>query len=205
MMLPVVLLCVAAFALAAALGCYAARLICLGVEPLPDGPPSGDPHTKIVIAASGVLGAIAAVRGLPPIMLAIFCFVCGILAAIWYADTVRGIVPDVFTLLPLAAIGIAAGFSGRWDVIVSALVPTIPFAIVAYASKGRGMGWGDVKLAALGGALLGMQNAVLAFALASIVAIVVSRFRADRTRPMALAPYLVAGIAVPLALQAAVR
>jgi prepilin signal peptidase PulO-like enzyme (type II secretory pathway) len=193
MMLPVVLLCVAAFALAAALGCYAARLICLGVEPLPDGPPSG------------VLGAIAAVRGLPPIMLAIFCFVCGILAAIWYADTVRGIVPDVFTLLPLAAIGIAAGFSGRWDVIVSALVPTIPFAIVAYASKGRGMGWGDVKLAALGGALLGMQNAVLAFALASIVAIVVSRFRADRTRPMALAPYLVAGIAVPLALQAAVR
>jgi leader peptidase (prepilin peptidase)/N-methyltransferase len=200
-----ILLGIVAFAAAAALGLYAASLICSTIESLPDGPPSGNPHVAYVIGASAVLGALAAARGMPFMMLAVFCLVCAILAAIWYADVVRGIVPDVFTLLPLAAIGIASGLTGRWEVLVSAVIAAIPFSIAAWRSKGRGLGWGDVKLAALGGALLGMQNAVLAFAVASIVAIVVARFRADRTRPIAFGPYLVAGIAVPLALQAGIR
>ena len=197
-----IILCIVSFGSAAALGLYAAWLICSGIESLPDGPPSGNPRIPYVIGTCALLGAIAGARGMPFMMLAIFCLVCAILSAIWYADIVRGIVPDVFTLLPLAAIGIAAGLSGRWEVLFSALIPMIPFAVVAWMTKGRGMGWGDVKLAGLGGALLGMQNAVLAFALASVVAIVVSRFRSDRTRPIAFGPYLVAGIAVPLALQA---
>ena len=205
MIMVAVLLGIVAFAAASALGIYAATLICSSIESLPDGPPSGNPHVPYVIAASSLLGAIASARAMPFMMIAIFCLVCAILSAIWYADIVRGIVPDVFTLMPLAAIGIAAGLSGRWEVLFSALIPMIPFAIMAFATKGHGMGWGDVKLAGLGGALLGMQNAVLAFALASVVAIIVSRFRADRTRPIAFGPYLVAGIAVPLALQATIR
>ncbi len=205
MILLAVLLGIVAFGAAAALGLYAATLICSTIESLPDGPPSGNPRVPYVIAASSLLGAVASARGMPLMMIAIFCLVCAILSAIWYADIVRGIVPDVFTLLPLAAIGIAAGMSGRWEVLVSALIPMIPFAITAWFTKGHGMGWGDVKLAGLGGALLGMQNAVLAFALASVVAIIVSRFRADRARPIAFGPYLVAGIAVPLALQATMR
>ena len=65
---------------------YASRFVCAGVVPLPDGPPSADPHPRYVIAAGALLGAIAAARGLPPLMLAIFCLVCGVLAAIWCAD-----------------------------------------------------------------------------------------------------------------------
>jgi len=201
----IVLLSIAAYAAMAALGIYAARLVCAGIEPLADGPPSGDPHPRYVIAVCALLGAVAAARGLPPLMLAIFCLVCGVLAAIWFADIVCGIVPDLFSLLPLVTIAVAAGLAGRWDVILSAAIPMIPFAIVAAISRGRGMGWGDTKLAALGGALLGMQDAVLSFGIASVVAIVISRFRADRSRPIAFAPYLVLGIAVPLALQATLR
>jgi leader peptidase (prepilin peptidase)/N-methyltransferase len=201
----IVLLSMALFAASAALGSYASRLVCAGIEPFPDGPPSGNPRVPYVIAGCAVLGAVAAARGLPPMLLLIFCLVSGVLAAIWYADIVCGIVPDVFSLLPLVTIGIAAGFAGRWDVLLSAGIPMIPFVIVAAMTRGRGMGWGDTKLAGLGGALIGMQNAVLAFGIASVVAIVISRFRADRSRPIAFGPYLVVGIAVPLALQATVR
>ena len=33
--------------------------------------------------------------------------------------------------------------------IVSSLIVVVPFSIAAYLSRGRGMGWGDVKLAAV--------------------------------------------------------
>ena len=201
----VILLSLVLFAALSALGLYAARILCANIEEQSDGPPSGNPHQPYVIAACAILGAVAAARGLPPLMLAIFCLICGVLSAVWYADIVRGIVPDMFSLLPLAAIIVAAGFSGRWAVVISAIIPMIPFAIVAAMTGGRGMGWGDVKLAGLGGALLGMQDAVLSFGVASLIAIVISRFRADRTRPIAFGPYLVAGIAIPLALQATLR
>jgi leader peptidase (prepilin peptidase)/N-methyltransferase len=187
------------------LGVYAARLVCAGIEPLADGPPSGNPHVPYVIGVCALLGGVAAARGLPPLMLAIFCLVCAVLTAIWYADIVCGIVPDLFSLLPLATIALAASLAGHWDVLISAGIPMIPFAVVAALTRGRGMGWGDTKLAGLGGALLGMQDAVLSFGVAYLIAIVISRFRADRTRPIAFAPYLVVGIAVPLALQATVR
>jgi leader peptidase (prepilin peptidase) / N-methyltransferase len=200
-----VLLSMASFGVLSALGVYAARLVCAGIEPVADGPPSGNPQVPYVIGVCSLLGGVAAARGLPPLMLAIFCLVCGVLTAIWYADIVSGIVPDLFSLLPLGTIALAAGLAGRWDVIISAGIPMIPFAIVAALTRGRGMGWGDTKLAGLGGALLGMQGAVLSFGVASIVAIVISRFRSDRARPIAFAPYLVVGIVVPLALQATVR
>lgn len=205
MTLLIVLLSMVSYATLSAVGVYAAQLTCAGIEPLPDGPPSGKPHVPYVIGACALIGAVSAARGLPPLMLVIFCLVCGVLSAIWYADIVCGIVPDIFSVLPLLTIAVAAGLAGRWDIIISAGIPMIPFAIVAAMTRGRGMGWGDTKLAGLGGALLGMQDAVLAFGIASVVAIVVSRFRADRTRPIAFGPYLVLGIVIPLALQATVR
>jgi prepilin signal peptidase PulO-like enzyme (type II secretory pathway) len=63
------------------------------------------------------------------------------------------------------------------------------------------LGWGDVKLAALGGAVLGAQVSVLVFAVASLAAVIVSRFRGvDKNEPIAFAPYLAAaiGVAIPI-------
>jgi prepilin signal peptidase PulO-like enzyme (type II secretory pathway) len=198
----VVLLSMLGFAASAALGLLAARALCAGIASFPDGPQPGNPRTAAVVLVTALLGAVAASRGLGPAPLAIFAVVCGVLAAIWYADIVRGIVPDLFTLAPLGAIAVAAVLAHRFDIVLSTLIPTIPFVVLAALTRGRGLGWGDVKLAALGGALLGMQNAVLAFALASLAAVVITRVRSGHSGPIAFAPYLVVAIAVPLALQA---
>ena len=63
----------------------------------------------------------------------------------------RGVVPDVFTLVPLSAVAVAALAAHRPEVVLAALVPAIPFIVIASLTRGRGLGWGDAKLAALGG------------------------------------------------------
>lgn len=198
----VVVLALTGFALTAALGLWGARVLCDGIAPLADGPPAGNAHARIVVAVAALLGAAAAARGLGAAPLALFALVCGLLAAIWYADIMRGIVPDIFTVVPLGALGVAALAAHRPEVIAAAIVPAIPFVVMAALTRGRGLGWGDAKLAALGGALVGMQPAVLLFGCASLAAIVVSRVRGRRARPIAFAPYLVIAIMIPLALKA---
>jgi prepilin signal peptidase PulO-like enzyme (type II secretory pathway) len=62
------------------------------------------------------------------------------------------------------------------------------------------MGWGDVKLAALGGAVLGGETALLAFAVGAVVAVLVAYRRGRQRQVIAFAPYLAAAIAVALPL-----
>jgi prepilin signal peptidase PulO-like enzyme (type II secretory pathway) len=64
------------------------------------------------------------------------------------------------------------------------------------------MGWGDVKLAALGGAVLGAGAALIAFAAACLVAVGVAWARGRGAEPIAFAPYLVASIGAALLLGA---
>jgi prepilin signal peptidase PulO-like enzyme (type II secretory pathway) len=60
------------------------------------------------------------------------------------------------------------------------------------------MGWGDVKLVALGGAVLGIHAAVLAFAAACLIAVAVAALLKRRSEPIPFAPYLAVAIAVAL-------
>ncbi|GAC1577275.1 MAG: hypothetical protein NVS3B7_10540 [Candidatus Elarobacter sp.] len=194
------LLAATVFAAAAALGLFASRYICAGIEPLPGGPVPGVVPERIILASAGILGAVAAWRGLPLPAMAIVALACGLLAAVWASDVTHGIIPDVFTLVPLGALLLAAVLAGHWEVVIATIVPTIPFAFLAWRSGGMGLGWGDVKLAALGGPLIGMQNALIAFAFGCLIAVVVSRVRKTHLQPVAFAPYLAASIAIPLAL-----
>jgi prepilin signal peptidase PulO-like enzyme (type II secretory pathway) len=196
-----ILLATVAFAAAGALGLAAARGVCgPAAEPLPGGPPPGVVPQQALIAGAAVLGAIAAYRGLPLPGLLIVGLACALLTAVWASDVVRGIIPDVFTVVPLGAILLAAALAGHWEVPAAAVVPAIPFAFLAWRSGGLGLGWGDVKLAMLGGPLIGMQNALMAFALGCLAAVVVARVRKTSHQPIAFAPYLASAIAVPLAL-----
>ena len=125
--------------------------------------------------------------------------VTGAFVAAWYCDVARGVVPDVFSLGPLAVIAILAFTWHDPRMIVSALIVVIPFAIAAHLSRGRGMGWGDVKLAAVVGALLGASNALLALALAAFAAFVSSKLRRGDNaalQPLAFAPYLIGATAL---------
>jgi prepilin signal peptidase PulO-like enzyme (type II secretory pathway) len=196
-----ILLATIAFAGAAALGLAAARGVCGAIpEPLPGGPPPGRVPQKVLVIGAAVLGAIAASRGIPLPGMAIVWLACMLLSAIWAADVVRGIIPDVFTLVPLGAILLAAALAGHYEVLIAAVVPAVPFAFLAWRSGGMGLGWGDVKLAMLGGPIIGMQYALMAFALACLAAVVVARVRKVSHQPVAFAPYLASSIALPLAL-----
>ncbi len=172
-----------------------------GGAPLPGGPPPGVPPTRILIVACGLVGAICGYRGLGPEALAIIALACALMTAIWCVDVTRGFIPDALTLAPLAVLVIAGLLTGRWFMAVAAAVPAAPFAFMAWRTKGIGMGWGDVKLAALGGALLGMRDAMLAFAIASVIAIVIAKVRRTGAQPVAFGPYLASAIVVPLCLR----
>ncbi|HKU81231.1 MAG TPA: prepilin peptidase, partial [Candidatus Tumulicola sp.] len=76
----------------------------------------------------------------------------------------------------------------------------VPFAIAAWSTKGRGMGWGDVKLVALAGAALGAPLAMLAMVAACILAVIGYRIKHLASGPIAFAPYIAVavGVAIPL-------
>ena len=196
-----ILLTTVAFAAAAAIGLAAARGVCGSIAESPaGGPPPGVVPQRWLVIGAAVLGAIAAYRGLPLPGLAIVWLACGLLTAIWASDVMRGIIPDVFTIVPLGAILLAAALAGHWEICAAAVVPAVPFAFLAWRSGGLGLGWGDVKLAMLGGPLIGMQYALMAFALGCLAAVVVARVRKTSHEPIAFAPYLASAIAFPLAL-----
>jgi prepilin signal peptidase PulO-like enzyme (type II secretory pathway) len=188
-----------AFAAFAYAGSLAAATYWSSLEALEGAPVPQTPPIQLMIAGAAAIGAMCALRGAPGQALAIVAAMIAVLTAIWCVDVTRGIVPDMLTLVPLAALLIAGLLTGRWYVVLAAAIPAIPFAVMAWRTKGMGLGWGDVKLVALGGALLGMQTAILAFAVAAIGAIIVARVRRRTTEPIAFAPYLVTAIALPLA------
>lgn len=171
------------------------------LESLPGGPPPARAPIPVLVLGAAVIGAILTGRELLPSQLVMLAIVCVALVAIWIVDARRGIVPDVFSIGPLAIILFVALWQHEWSLFISAAIPFVPFAIAAMLSKGRGMGWGDVKLVALGGAVLGAQWAIIAFTVACFAAVAFCYLRGRERGPIAFAPYLTAaiGAAIPMA------
>ncbi len=139
-------------------------------------------------------------QGVPPLQIAVDAVVVFALVACWCSDSLCGIVPDVFTLIPLAIVLLLSIVRGNWWAVASAAILLAPFAVAAMMSRGRGMGWGDVKLVALAGAALGAPLGLLAMAAACIAAVVGYKIKGIRQGPIAFAPYIAAaiGFALPL-------
>ncbi len=199
------------FACAAIAGIVAASAICARVQAYDDGPQTGTPPIVALVAGAALMGAIAAAHAGPHAdigRLGLVAVVTGAFVAAWYSDVARGVIPDVFSLGPLAVIGVLTFVWHDPRMLISAVVIFIPFALAAYLSRGRGMGWGDVKLAAVAGAMLGASSALLALALAAFAAAVASRLSRRAlatvppsgdviiTRPVAFAPYLIGATAL---------
>jgi len=175
--------------------------VCKNVVPFDDGPAPGRPPVVALVVGAGLVGLSLAMRGAQAPELIIVGALLVPLVACWYSDVRCGIVPDYFTLIPLGLwlVGSFLAFHNTTS-IVGALVMFVPFAVFAMISKGRGMGWGDVKLAALAGAVLGPPAAMLAIAGACLVAVFIAAVRKRRSEPIAFAPYLCGAIAASLAL-----
>jgi prepilin signal peptidase PulO-like enzyme (type II secretory pathway) len=190
------------FACIAVIAVQLSRVICADVTPEDDGPPPGKPPYAVLIAASAVVGAALVYAGAMPLQLGIAALVLFSLVAAWCCDTLCGLVPDIFTLPPLAALLLFAVAQHQWEIVVSAVVAFFPFAAAAFFSRGTGMGWGDAKLVALSGAALGLPLVVLTMAGACGAAAMVHKIARGARAPIAFAPYIAAatGLALPLGL-----
>jgi prepilin signal peptidase PulO-like enzyme (type II secretory pathway) len=191
------------FGAAGVSGTLVAAAVVPTLQRFEDGPKPFEVHPAALVAGAAVLGAILGWRHVPTadFIVAALATIC--LTAIWYCDARTGIVPDFFTLIPLGALIVYGIVEHQPLMLVSAVVLFVPFALLAWYSKGVGMGWGDAKLAAFGGALLGIEMATVAFIAASFVAAAWTwlKYR-QRNVPIAFAPYLVAAIAGGIALAA---
>jgi len=182
------------FACAAACGIALAQVVCGHVERLPGSPPEQRLHPGVPIAACAVVGLVLGLRTATAPQILVSALLCVPLCGAWYADARKGIVPDVFTLIPLAAIAFAVLIHHSWFVLVSAAVTGGAFGAAALLSRGRGMGWGDAKLATLAGALLGLPWSLGVLGVACLAATIVSAIRTRGTEPIAFAPYIVIAI-----------
>jgi prepilin signal peptidase PulO-like enzyme (type II secretory pathway) len=181
-------------------GTLVAELLCAGRAPFDDGPaPVAFARWPFALAGAGVGLALAA-HGEPPARLALLVFVMLALAGCCAADLACGLLPDPLTLVPLAVVAGASLAAHDWAPLLSAALVFVPFAVAATVSRGRGMGWGDAKLAALGGALLGAREAAFAFMLAALAAAIIARRTTGARRPIAFGPYLAAAIVAMLPL-----
>jgi prepilin signal peptidase PulO-like enzyme (type II secretory pathway) len=190
------------FACIAFLAEQLSRIVCANITRLPDGPPSSNPPVIFLIAAAAFLGAVLVHQGTDLEQIAIAAIAVLALVACWCTDSLCGIVPDVFTLGPLALILVIAVVQRDWWVLISAIALFIPFAVAASFSRGMGMGWGDAKLVALAGAILGAPLALVAMAIACVAAVIGYRIKRIKSGPIAFAPYIAAtiGLAMPLGL-----
>ena len=105
------------------------------------------------------------------------------------------------TVVGLAIDGLARGAWPVWSALLGAAVWLIAIGVPWLVSGGRGMGFGDVKLAPILGATLGwvavpiaIVGLVLAFVLGAAVGVALMMGkRADRRTPIPFGPFLLAG------------
>lgn len=182
------------------IGLHISRSICNGIAPADDGPPPGRAPSAVLVAGSMLIGAALVLLHAPPLQIGIGAIVIFALVACWFSDALCGIVPDLFTLVPLAALLLFSFAKRDWGTIASAAIVFLPFAGAAFFSRGYGMGWGDAKLVALSGAALGAPLALFALTLACAAAAAGHWLLRRARTPIAFAPYIAAATAIALPL-----
>jgi prepilin signal peptidase PulO-like enzyme (type II secretory pathway) len=170
------------------------------IEREADGPPAIAVPTWVFVLAAACIGIAIGTRGASPLHVAILIIATLSLTVCAATDVRTGMIPDLFTLGPLVVVLAIALAQGDWLAPAGALFAFVPFAVLAAFSRGRGMGWGDVKLAALGGALVGMGAITLAVAFAAVAASIVGFAYGRRRAPIAFGPYLAVSIGATLGL-----
>lgn len=155
--------------------------------------------------ASGALAA-GAIAGFGPTWEGLAAALLGVsLVPVVAIDLEHKLIPDL-VVLPAAAVALAAGVAAepaRWWVPVGAALGAAGFMFILWFLYPGGMGFGDVKLALLMGAVLGasvVPALVVAFAGGAALGLVLlARFGASaRTMAVPFGPFLAAGALVAL-------
>ena len=131
--------------------------------------------------------------------------VSSVLICIFFIDLEHMLIFNRFTVITAVCGLVATGLNtARWyDHLIGAVAGALVFAAIYYGAiliiKREGLGFGDVKLAAAAGLLLGWQKLLLAMLIASVVGSIVllllRHLRKDeQEREYPFAPFIVGGM-----------
>ncbi len=159
------------------------------------------PITLLLVPLVGALVAsLYATRESTPIAFVRLGLVLVSLAFAVTADLRVGTVP-VAVMAPLIALTAAIEIATHQTAsVLAACVVLVPFAFASAWTRGRGLGAGDVQIAALGALALSPILGMIAFAGACFGAAGVTLARRSESRRLTFSPYLATTIAVSLAL-----
>ena len=144
----------------------------------------------------------------------IYCIIsmiaCSLLICIFFIDLEHMLIFNRFSI-SIAVLGIIAMFFDSYtsvlDHILGGVIGGLVFVLLYFSSiwilKKEGFGWGDVKLVAAAGLLLGWQKLIFAMIIASVAgSIVLLLIRAiqkdEEGKEYPFAPFIVAGIMVSM-------
>lgn len=182
------------FGCAASVAVTLAQLLTARVPDLDDAPRRTNLHPVIPVAFTAALGVLLAARGADTLQLAVVALAAIPLVGSWYSDARKGIIPDWFTLLPLALIAVYVVLHHAWAVALFSVIMFAIFACAAIISHGRGMGWGDAKLAGVAGAILGLPWSFGVLGVACLAATIASIIRDRGKTPIAFGPYIAVSV-----------
>ena len=132
-----------------------------------------------------------------------FLVVVSVLIAIFFADMKYQIIPDslqlAFLVFGMICLTFALSKLSLFDRFFGSLVVLAPILIIFLITKGRGMGFADVKLAGIIGFLFGIKGGAIslyiAFVIGAVFGLVLILFGIKKLKSkIAFGPFLVLGI-----------
>lgn len=133
----------------------------------------------------------------------LYCLLISSLIALSVIDFRTYEIPVGFNIfiLVLGTIRVITDYRSWPEYIIGLVSVSIPLLLIFYATKGRGIGGGDVKLMGAAGLLLGWKLVILAFFLGCLLGSVIHIARmkiSGESHVLAMGPYLSAGIIIAI-------
>lgn len=153
----------------------------------------------IVEAANGILYVIVFLCCGVSVETVLYCLLASALLGLSVIDFRTFEIPVGFNVFiaVLGLVRVLTDLSNWEEYAIGFFAVSIPLYIIYIATKGRGIGGGDIKLMAASGLVLGWQCNVLAFLMGCVIGSVIHILRMRLTKAehvLAMGPYLSVGI-----------
>jgi leader peptidase (prepilin peptidase)/N-methyltransferase len=141
-----------------------------------------------------------------PLLFLLFAMILILFVAIFFIDFTHRIIPDILLLLLIVVITIVHSVTGEniGYSLLSGVGGLTFFCLLFIVTKGRGIGFGDVKFAGVIGYMLGYPETVVALysafltgAAISVILVVVGK-KKFKGGSIAFGPFLIAGVLIAL-------
>lgn len=153
----------------------------------------------VIEAANGILYVIVYLCCGVSVETLLYCLMTSALLALSVIDFRTFEIPAGFNVFiaVLGLVRVLTDLSDWKEYAIGFFVVSVPLYMIYIATKGRGIGGGDIKLMAVSGLVLGWQRNILAFLLGCIIGSVIHILRMRLTKAehvLAMGPYLSIGI-----------